>query len=139
MFDADYPDEQAKRLQHHLLLSFPNIKPDGLDADVRLDASSEAAHAFQPPHPARGTSTHRILTVLMEHDQPYTIDEARTTADLLKAMKEGGVVCGYTFFRTCWTRAVSEMYKDGRLEGAEPMYGEYKAPIPVRPYKYANA
>lgn len=130
-FDADYPSPEKGSLVHSLLWARFNIRGDG-PVVVKPDAS------YVAPHPARGSGSHRLILVLIEHQHPFdrTVGGEFDCKQLLGEM--GGSVRGYVFFRSCWTKAVSAIYRDA-LNRPEPLFGLVKEPIPIRPYRYTNA
>lgn len=85
-----------------------------------------------PPIPARGSDTHRILLVVLEHEQKIGLDEITLSTESNKGVepyqdrlvdvrnllaKDGIRLFGYQFYRTCWTKTVSEFYqKLGKLK-----------------------
>lgn len=118
----------------------------------RLNIKSEKAVEFTPsteigveaasyltPHPQRGSGTHRIVAALIEHEakaEPGNFNRQFDLEELTRSLQ--GQITGFAFFRTCWTKAVSKIYSEA-LKQPEPLYGDLKDPIPIRPYKYANA
>lgn len=92
--------------------------------------SADDALPCIPPHPARGSDTHRIVAFVLEHANPLALEalilaheippaasayKLRVT-DMRRVLaggtEDGGDVrlMGYQFYRTCWTRAVSQFY-----------------------------
>lgn len=97
------------------------------------------AAPYIPPHPQRGSGTHRIVAALIEHEAEAELGNFNRQFDLKELTKSlQGHIAGFAFFRTCWTKAVSQVYSE-TLKQPEPLYGDLKEPIPIRPYKYANA
>jgi len=103
---------------------------------------------YIPPHPARGSDTHRILIVLLEHD--ITLKLPLKTAAGLAPLYDQRIIelrrllsrsevklFGYNFFRSCWTAQTSPLWTDV-LKVPEPIYGELlpEKPKPVSKYLY---
>lgn len=147
--DADYPDEASASRRIYSLWSVLNLAPS--EATIRLSPSSPSFHAYEPSHPARGSGTHRFIAVVIENSKPISLSQDRyyfitkailmnfrflNLGELLSACE--GKVVGYTFFRSCWTKPVSQIYSQV-LRRPEPLYGELRAALPIRPYKYSNA
>lgn len=119
---------------------------DGL---LRMMPNDTDAIRCIPPHPARGSDTHRIIAVVLEHEAPIGIEQlvpgigpgqesasesldggvslpavlySQRKMDLRAVVAtEGGTkegeghgrmipMIGYNFYRTCWTRTVSDFY-----------------------------
>lgn len=139
LFDADYPDEANSKLSQYALWSRVNIKTnEAVEITSKTELGTEVL-SYVPPHPQRGSGTHRIVAALIEHEAKANLEALHKNFDLMDLAKSlQGQITGFTFFRTCWTKAVSRIYSD-TLKQPEPMYGELKEPIPIRPYKYANA
>lgn len=90
------------------------------NAQGLLQATPEAGDyvPHQAPHPARGSDTHRIVAVVVEHAGPcpvtgqVSIENRRMDIRNLLGGEDAAVVLvGYQFFRTCWTAKVSEAFK----------------------------
>lgn len=69
---------------------------------------------YIPPHPDRGTGVHNILIAVYEHDKACRAkfgkcysDRKFTARDLELTL--GGRIVGYNFFRTIWTKEVTEI------------------------------
>jgi hypothetical protein len=116
-----------------------------------------------PPHPARGSDTHRIVTVVIEHDKPIEPSYLEAHQDINAAPeylarltdlhsllgRENVKLLGYQFYRTCWTKPVSQFYTQIGMHPcinqmtflgiAEPVFGELLAPRKARASKFANA
>lgn len=106
----------------------------GPSTDLGIEALS-----YIPPHPQRGSGTHRLVAALIEHEQRATIDSFDRQFDMKQLVKSlNGHIAGFAFFRSCWTKAVSLVYREA-FKQSEPLFGELKEPIPIRPYKYENA
>lgn len=79
-----------------------------------------------PPHPARGSDTHRILACVFEHSVPLDISTFRLSNSAVGAIgtetssrlldvrlllgNHGVNLAGIQFYRTCWTKKISEFY-----------------------------
>ena len=77
-----------------------------------------------PPHPARGSDTHRVVAVVVEHERPLEVGLLETLRDVgtipeyrgrltdLQALlaSDDMRLLGYQFYRTCWTKLVSQFY-----------------------------
>lgn len=79
------------------------------------DKSNNYILPYIPPHPERGSGIHRIVICVgtiksEENENKGEINRNTTTAELLKMTN--GYLQGYAFFRTCWTRHVSQIYKE---------------------------
>jgi hypothetical protein len=88
---------------------------------------------YIPPHPARGSDTHRVVSVMMEHDKPIMESTFLKTVDIgpgfelynnriasLDGIRSVSIT-GIQFHRICWTPAVSMIYQ--RLGIKEPIFG----------------
>lgn len=91
--------------------------------DLLFKAEDDDVLNFIPPHPARGSDSHRIIATLLEHDSPITVSCLRVDNEisnskysdrhmnLLKVSDRSDIrIVGYQFFRTCWTRKTSSFY-----------------------------
>lgn len=137
-FDADHPIPEERRLGSLILWSKANMKVEaGKELVIREGDDHQVHHPYIPPHPARGTSSHRFVSVIFQHDSPLTLpsDRIANVKEILEGSK--ATVKGYSFFRSCWTKEVSRIYAE-ILQQAELRFGDLAPPIPVRPYKYAN-
>lgn len=116
-----------------------------------------------PPHPARGSDTHRVVVVVLEHSSPVepsqlfnlTLEKNNTPlyqnriVDLRMLLKREDIqLSGYQFYRTCWTQKVSQFYADLSnirnyhftfVELTEPVFGDILPPRLAPRYKYSNA
>lgn len=104
--------------------------------------AGEELCSFIPPHPFRGSGAHRCAFILVKHSDKIALDlQPNRLINFLELLENHkAVICGYTFFRTCWTKTASELYR--RHFGAnveEPSFGELAEPVSVKEYKYANA
>jgi hypothetical protein len=73
--DADYPDEASASRRLYALWSVLNLAPG--EACIRLSPSSPSFHAYEPPHPARGSGIHRFIAVAIEHSKPLSLSQDR--------------------------------------------------------------
>jgi hypothetical protein len=125
-----------------------NIQSRSAGEEVVVTAGNESGVgeelcSFIPPHPFRGSGAHRCAFVLVKHSEKIALDlqphRLINFQEILESHK-AAAICGYTFFRTCWTKTASELYR--RHFGAdveEPSFGEVQEPVSVKEYKYANA
>lgn len=102
-----------------------NARPDR-EGRVEFSPSSADLWPCVPPHPARGSDTHRILVCVLRHPAPLDAaavqlakdvtqePESRVAGRLLDVRLVLGdrsiELVGIQFYRTCWTRQVSAFY-----------------------------
>lgn len=136
--DCDYPNENTKELSNYVLWSRVNIQGNGRIVLEPTRILGQELHSYQPPHPIRGTGTHRFLAALIEHSSEFKLTSDRIFNFKEALIENEGSVKGFCFFRSCWTKTVTEIFKS-HIKVNEPVYGELRSPIPIKPYKYTNA
>ncbi|KAJ2374807.1 mitochondrial 54S ribosomal protein YmL35 [Coemansia sp. RSA 2607] len=131
MVDLDEPfeEQQTFREQFHwvaanLPFSMTKTKADFAEGDVLLP--------YIPPHPAKGTPTHRYAVVAFEQsDAGQTrISGVEASRDMVLhefAAKHKLRPVGISFFRATWNESVDEVYRD-ILNLPPPSFGPMPKP-----------
>jgi phosphatidylethanolamine-binding protein (PEBP) family uncharacterized protein len=64
---------------------------------------------YIPPHPARGSGVHRIVVTVGTRAKSVPSMKRHCSIAEMVAKLEGSIL-GVSFFRTCWTKQVSDVY-----------------------------
>ncbi|ORZ17121.1 phosphatidylethanolamine-binding protein [Absidia repens] len=134
LVDPDSPDVANQTYQQYCHWLITNVPLSATEPTVQ---GGDAILNYIPPHPQKGTKTHRYTWIAYEQgsagqDQLNIITkmDQRHGFDAKAFAKEHGLtVRGITFFRQKWNESVSKIYSD-ILETKEPVYG--KPPKPER-------
>ncbi|ORZ07666.1 phosphatidylethanolamine-binding protein, partial [Absidia repens] len=128
LVDPDSPDVANQTYQqrcHWLVTNVP------LSATESIVQGGNTVLDYIPPHPQKGTKTHRYTWIAYEQgnegqdalDLTNKVDQ-RDAFDAKAFAKEHGLtVRGITFFRQKWNESVSKIYTD-ILGTKEPIYGK---------------
>ncbi|KAJ1933633.1 mitochondrial 54S ribosomal protein YmL35 [Linderina macrospora] len=131
MVDLDEPhvEQQSFREQFHWVVA--NLPFSMTQTKAQLSEASELL-SYIPPHPARGSPTHRYAFVAFEQADggKQRIENAEVSRDLVLrefAKQHSLRPVGLSFFRATWDESVDEVYRDV-LKLAPPNYGQMPAP-----------
>ena len=125
LIDVDYPSECLGKRIELCLWAQINQKFEGSSNNANEKHTftpNESADLLKaiPPHPSRGSDTHRIVAFVLEHEQPLnkiltdsasTVEHEKSRHTNIKQLleeSEGVRLVGYQFFRTCWTKVVNQ-------------------------------
>lgn len=64
---------------------------------------------YIPPHPARGTGVHRIVIVVGTIEKTLSFNQRKCTISEMLQITNGKIL-GFSFFRTFWTKHVTDIY-----------------------------
>lgn len=141
MVDLDAPNSEHQTYQSYLHWLQPNVT---LSATSPSPVSFSSAHTpYVPPHPQKGTPSHRYVILLLPQSSPTEPIEVpaisnteRVSFDLRQFSQEygldGSVGGGAHMWREVWNETVSEIYQD-TLKMDEPVFG-----LPRKPDPYAE-
>lgn len=159
LVDCDFPLPEIKLKAQLCLWAKYNVLSDS-DGTFTFEPRSNDYLEYIPSHPSRGSSMHRIISVIIEHDRPVLENDLKFLSNdspFLKDINDSFLqkrfinlqsllenvqvnissplqdiqLLGYQFYYTCWSKYVSNIFK--RLGRDEPIYGEVlqsKTPIP---------
>ncbi|ORX64723.1 PEBP-like protein [Linderina pennispora] len=130
MVDLDEPhvEQQTFREQFHWVVA--NLPFSMSQTKTQISEGSELL-AYIPPHPARGSPTHRYAFVAFEQPDggKQRIENIEVSRDLVLrefAKQHHLRPVGLSFFRANWNESVDEVYRDV-LKLAPPSYGQMPA------------
>ncbi|KAJ1820015.1 mitochondrial 54S ribosomal protein YmL35, partial [Coemansia sp. RSA 2598] len=131
MVDLDEPfeEQQTFREQFHWVVSNLPFAMNQTKADI---GAGNVLLPYIPPHPAKGTPTHRYAVVALE--QPDNGQQRIDSADVSRDMVLRDFVAqhnlrtvGISFFRASWDESVDSVYRE-ILNMPPPSYGQMPVP-----------
>lgn len=77
LIDCDYPVPEIRIKQQFCLWAKYNVSSSATDGSFFFEPECNDHIQYIPSHPSRGSSMHRVISVVIEHDKPILVDELK--------------------------------------------------------------
>ncbi|KAJ1662388.1 mitochondrial 54S ribosomal protein YmL35 [Coemansia sp. RSA 1813] len=131
MVDLDEPFEEQQSFREQLHWAVADVPFSKMQSKAVTDDKANVLLPYIPPHPAKGTPTHRYVLAVFEQgkggrEQLGTVDISRNTVVRDFVSQHSLRLVGISFFRASWNEAVDGVYRNV-LKTEPPNYGPMPA------------
>ncbi|KAJ1797170.1 mitochondrial 54S ribosomal protein YmL35 [Coemansia sp. RSA 2399] len=131
MVDLDEPFEEQQSFREQFHWAVADVPFSKMQSKAVINDETNVLLPYIPPHPARGTPTHRYVLAVFEQGQGGreklgAIDVSRNMVVRDFVSQHSLRLVGISFFRASWSEAVDDVYRDV-LKTEPPNYGPMPA------------